>query len=249
MCGGGSDKQRPSAHDIALAQQAGRKDIRFEQAFMPLEIFEIEQFRDPQMQKINRDIIAGRVNADTAMAEKMNHQAAVQAAQASGAGFGSANNAAALQQAEMGTALGLSAGRTEADRLARNIRDAEGMSIARTGQNISRGNTENLAGMARRENFMASSRLQDQIMTNTARARALGDVASAAVIGGHDAFKQAGNPVKAGNRDGVADADLSLGARMLRGLGVGGGLGQGNFRPVPSATPELTLRGPSVRIA
>lgn len=214
MCGG-AEKQRPSAHDIALAQQAGRKDIRFEQAFMPLEIFEIEQFRDPQMQKINRDIIAGRISADVAAAEKMNHQSAVRAAQSSGAALSSSNNAAALQQAEIDTAAGLSAGRTEADQLARNIRDAEGLSIARTGQNISRGNTENLAGMARRENFLASSRLQDRIQVNNARAKALGDVASAAVIGGHDAFKRAGNP-------NVRDQDLSLGAGMIRQRMPGG---------------------------
>jgi hypothetical protein len=213
MCGGKAPQQRASAHEIALAMQAGRRDQRFEHAYMPLETFEIEQFRDPKIQQINRDVLAGRVNADVAFSEMQNMRAAMQAAQASGTGLTSSNNAEAFTQQQMSVGQGLSAGRTEADRMARQIRDGEGMAIARTGQNMARGNTEGLAGMARLENYKASSRVQDQLTVNSARAQALGDIASVAVIGGMDAWKRS-NPAK----ELEPGQKLSPAANMMRGL-------------------------------
>lgn len=211
MCGSSPDKQRPSAHDIALAQTAGRNDQRFVERFMPLEIFEIEQFRDPAVRKINRDVIAGRVNADVARAEAASRRQAIQAAQASGTDLTSEANQAALSENSIATAEAVSQGKIEGDRLARNINDAEGLSIIRTGQSINRGNTENLSGLARQETFKASSRLRDRQMVDQARAAALGKVATTAVIGGYDAFKRGRDPNVSGD-------DLSMGAKDIRSM-------------------------------
>ena len=210
MCGSGPDEEKPSAHDIALTNRSGKDDERFVKKYMPLEIFEIEQFRDPKIREINKGVIEGRVSADVAQQERAAYMSTMKAAQASGVGLSGAN-AQALAEDSFATGSAVSRGQLEADQVAQNIHDAEGLSIIRTGEGINRGNTENLANLARQENYKASSRLKARQVENQARAKALGDVASVAVIGGYDAWKR-------GRSAEVPDEKLSVGAKAVRGL-------------------------------
>lgn len=206
-----SDEQRPSAQDIALAERAAADDRNYTQQFMPLEVFEIEQFRDPAVRQQNRDIIAGRISADVAAQEMESRQAGLQAAQASGTGLASGANQTAIDRTSDAVASAVSRGQIEAEQGARDIQDQEGISVLRTGNDLARGNTSNLASAARRENFTASNRLRLEAEASAQRAKALGDIASVAIVGGADAWSR-------GRNANVKKDDLSLGARAVRGL-------------------------------
>lgn len=206
-----AEEPRPSAQDIALADRAAADDRIYVQQFMPLEVFEIEQFRDPAVRQFNRDIIAGRISADVAAEERKARAAAITTAQSSGTKLGSGANASALSRTSDAVAHAVNSGKIEASQEARNIQDAEGLSVLRTGNDLGRGNTQSLADAARRETYSATDRLRNETELSSVRAKALGDIASVAVVGGADAWKR--------GRDGnVKDDDLSLGAQAVRNI-------------------------------
>ena len=190
MCGSSPDKQRPSANEIALAEAADLKDQEFERSFLPLEIFEIEQYRDPFVEKVNKSILGGRANADVALAERDAMAALSHRAQASGVGLGSANNASGFDDILVDTAHGLGEARTHARQSARQIRDSEGMGIVRTGQDVNRTATSGLTAVARSENFRAGARLRARMTENTSRAEMLGDLAVTAIGGAYRKFQE-----------------------------------------------------------
>lgn len=206
-----SSEPRPSAQDVALAQRAAADDRVYVQQFMPLEVFEIEQFRDPAVRQQNRDIIAGRINADVALEERKARVAAISAAQHSGGTLDSGANAVSLSRVSNAVAQASNEGNIEAEQGARNIQDAEGLSVLRTGNDLGRGVTASLADAARREQYVSSERLRGEIEVSAARAKALGDIASVAIVGGADAWRR-------GRNANIKDDDLSLGGQAVRRL-------------------------------
>ncbi len=205
MCGS-PDKQRPSANEIALAEAAGIQDQQFEQDFLPLEVFEIEQFNDPAVERVNRNLLAGRQNADVASAERDANQSLILRAQASGAGLGSQNNFAGADEIALATGEGVGQAKVDSRQAARKIRDAEGLNIIRTGQRVNRTATSGLSTLARSDNFRAGERLRAKQTENAARAEALGDIAAAGIGGGLRRFsailaerKSRNKAIQAGN--------------------------------------------------
>lgn len=230
MCGGGgAEKQRPGASEIALARQAGLREQEFEEQFFPLEVFEIEQFRDPKIQRINTSLLAGRENADVARNEKLAREGIRQEAQAGGVGLASGEAVSRLQKVGEDVALSTGLAKTSASRGAQAIHDSEGLGIIRTGQDTNRLSDTGLSSLARNENFKSGERLRARQLESESRSQALGSIAAAGISGIGKNFLQASDGT-------VGDADLSPGARYTRNkiqgrTTVGGPGSTGSFSP------------------
>ena len=211
LLGGKPPKQKPTALEIAQAEQAGKRDQRFQQAFMPLEMAAIDQYFDPSAKKFQESILKAQVNAQTAQAEAQSLRAGVQAAGQSGGTLSSGSNSTALTDTSLAAAEAQGLGMVEASAMAQGIRDEDGISLVRTGNDVSRSTSNSLGQLARQSNFGASSRLQAKMQVNQARSQALGQVLSAAAAGGAKSYVDARNA-------NIADSDLSTPARWVRGL-------------------------------
>lgn len=183
MCGSKPKEQKPSAQEIAYAQASGERSQVHSQDFLPLEIQEIEQYRDPNIERMNRDVIAGRANADVAAAEREALTGLRRNAFVSNTGLSSGANMQRFGDISSATAQGVGMAGVEGARGAQSIRDAEGIGIIRTGNDAARNTMQGLGSLARAEHFKASEKLRAQTLENQARAQALGDIAVASVGG------------------------------------------------------------------
>jgi len=176
--GSKAPKQKPSASEIALAQVSGQLDQRYQTKYVPMEAYEIEQWRDPTTRKQNRALLAGRISADVARAEAD--------ANASNRGLAAARNTGtmgaqgALGVAETGqlTSAGLADAAIDASRGARSISDDEATAILRTGHDINRGTVGSLGGLARAENYEAAARLKAKSDERDTNIQAMAQIAS-----------------------------------------------------------------------
>jgi hypothetical protein len=225
MSTGGPDKQRTTKLEKAEVRQAIATDKRHQEQYKALEIFEIEQWRDPAIREINKSVLQGKISADIAQKEYAAYGSAIAAAQASGAGLSGGANVKSFQDVALAGQKASAEGDLEAEQIVQGIHDAEGLSIVRTGEGVNRGNTENLAAAAANANYSAASKLQASMQVNQARAKALGDIATTAVIGGADAFKRA--------RGDTPSEQLSPGAKTMRDL-----FGQRSANQTASAPPR-----------
>lgn len=189
----GGARQTTTAEEKALARQAKADDERFTDLYMPLEMAEIDQYFDPSAQKFQKAVLDRQISADSAAAEAGAMRANIEAAQRSGTNLASGSNTTGVTDSATGAAVASGLGEVEAAGLAQDVRDQEGIGIVRTGRDVSRTTTNSLAQLARQSNFAAGAKLRARQQVSMARAKALGDVASAAVIGGFETRNQVNN--------------------------------------------------------
>ena len=211
LLGGKPPKQKPTALEIAQAEQAGKRDQRFQEAFMPLEMAAIDQYFDPSAKKFQESILKAQVNAQTAQAEAQSLRAGVQAAGQSGGTLSSGSNSTALTDTSLAAAEAQGLGMVEASAMAQGIRDEDGISLVRTGNDVSRSTSNSLGQLARQSNFGASSRLQAKMQVNQARSQALGQILSSTLAAGAQFY----NDSKDGS---MLDSDLRGPAKLMRGF-------------------------------
>lgn len=178
--------QKASANEIALAQVAGLKDEEFVEDFMPLEAAEIAQWRNRAIEKTNKSLLAGRENADIALAEAQALGANKSATMASGMSLNSGKGLRGITDIGQETSAGVTAANVNAARGARTIRDAEGVAAVRTGQGMGRGVIQSLGTLASADNFRSAARIRAKADEKMALADALMSVGATAAFKAQD---------------------------------------------------------------
>jgi hypothetical protein len=173
-----ADKVRPSAHEIALADVAGKRAENYEQRFLPLEIYEIENYRDPAVHENRRNLLGARQNADVAMSEFQAMSNAGRSAGATGKGLASGGYTDALGNIAINTDLSQREAGISAAQQALTLRDQEGLGIVRTGQNVNRDSLTGLGMVAQQGHASSMARLQTRIDSDATRSKALSGLAS-----------------------------------------------------------------------
>jgi len=190
-------EQRASAQEKALAQIAVRKDQRHEEAFRPLEQAAISELDTADAGKRSA-MVAGRQNADLEQ-QAASSKAVGLRADATAGTFGSGATTSRGFRRAGAAESGRTAIKTGADQTARDSIDADTLNVIKTGQGMARQTQSALTGAARRANLTARSELDAQALKDQARANAVGEVATAAVVAGKSAYDKAfGNTVKTG---------------------------------------------------
>lgn len=181
--------QRPTASEIALAQSAGQKDQRFEQAFRPLEQDAIRELSTANAGK-RSEMIAGRQNADLEQAASQSGQQGMMADAAAGT-FGSGATvergfrlAGTVEQSKDGL-------KADADQAARDSIDQDTLNVIKTGQGLARQSQSSLTHSARLENSEAQNRLAASQMKDQARGQAIGSLLGAGLYAGKTAYDRA----------------------------------------------------------
>jgi hypothetical protein len=181
MCKDGAGKnQKPSANDIALARAGGYYDQVFTQDFLPLEVQEIEQWRDPAVRGVNQGLLAGRMNADTAVAEREAFAANRALAAAKGVDLTSGQGVVGIDDTGGLAARGLADANIDASRAARGISDSEGLGILRTGQGLAKGVVNSASALSRADTYRNAEKLRAKTTERGALIDAIGTVGMAA---------------------------------------------------------------------
>lgn len=209
MSSGGSQKQRPSAQEIALARVAADKDARYQQAFVPLEQAAIDELKTASQAK-REALLGGRSNADIEQ-------------QAGRITFDGASGNI-TRGIERGFAIAGAKNRSRADAgtTAQASIDQDRLNVIKTGQNMSRSAGSALANSARMQNSRALSKLNADRQVGFATGSALGQLVTAGAAGHmvakDNALRLGANPPGGGPPQGFAVPyeDLSFYSKTIR---------------------------------
>lgn len=211
-------KQRPSAQEIALAENAVADLQRHEAAFRPLEQDAIRELQTADADKRSA-MLAGRRNADLEQQATGLREQGI--AEDLTSGKGASNGTAAMRGFRRASAveLGKDTLRAESDQAARDSIDQDTLNVIRTGQDQARGAQMSLTSSARLQHSEDASKLNTQFLKDQTRQRGLAQLVGTGIAGGYVAADKALGKHKAGPLAGgysTSGDDLNLIQRGLR---------------------------------
>ena len=210
--GSSSEKQKPSAQDIALAKK-GVADARiFDQYYMPLEqqaIASVSGESGDRNRQIQNEFLAGRGNADIAAEEQQAKAANVAASIQQGVALDSTSSTASRRELGASVAEASNANIVDSAQSARNNQDRERLGVINTGRDVNRQALSSLTNVARMSNSRSLNKIRNKAMTDNAKSQALGQVLMAGAVKGKSEFDRGTDKSKSFDANGkpIMDAD------------------------------------------
>jgi len=190
MCGGSAPKDPgPSSQEIALAAVSQDDYNRWVQRGMPLERQAVARARDNNVMRAQQSILGGRASADISQKELGAQYAARQAAMRSGAGLRSSSNMIPMTQTSSVANVSQAKAATNAAVEARQIQDRAKITALQSGAGLAQNQYSGLIAAARRGNSTNLQDINNESMRQSARMKAFGDVAGAAMTVGFKKYQ------------------------------------------------------------
>lgn len=198
-----AQKQRPSAQEVALAQQAVWDQQRHTEAYLPLEMDAIKELDTADAGKRSA-MLAGRANADLEQQARKVAEVGKQT-DAKAETFGGGSTAMRGFRHAGALAQGRDALRVNADQKARDSIDQDRLNVIKTGRDVARQARSGLTASARLESSANASKLNAQAIKDQSRAAAIMQVGSAAAVKGFRTYDRAFSKVDNVNPDGTVN--------------------------------------------
>lgn len=182
-------KPEASARDRQAAKDAIYKSERYDKVWRPLEQSAIAELTTADAGKRSA-MLAGRSNADLESAVAGSRASGLALDVQSNRGYGSGNTVAAQNNNTTDAMSGKQGLLVASDQKARDSMDTDTLNVIKTGQDMSRSTGSTLTKLARTANQVELGKWANKNSRDQAKASAMTEVATSAMIAGYGAYKQ-----------------------------------------------------------
>jgi hypothetical protein len=211
-------KPKPSAQEQAAAKEAIYKNQRYDTTWRPLEQRAIKELTTANLAK-RSEMLAGRSNADLEQGVQAARQSGLRMDVQSGRGYGSGNTVANANRNSVDLMGGKQNLLVRSDQKAQDSHDLDALNVVKTGQDMARSTGSALTQQARIANQSELTKWGNKISKDQAKADAMTDIASTAMIAGYGAYKK-GTATQTGvtgdKEYSYGDSELGWGGRKMR---------------------------------